>query len=151
MKTLEVTLKNGEIEAETYSFEGSDKQVMWAKDIVNKAKNFFDSEIARLEADVEKGYFTKTELENSKILSEISTTVLSNLASVWTAKDVIENREYIGCKNVASIWERMGIKRRGNILKIDSDAYSYQDLKDPDRKKELERKALQYLKSHKNI
>lgn len=123
-------------------FKGSEKQIKWANDIVDKAKKGLENRIKEAE-----NYADSDALENCKNLCEIITNVLSNLHSVWTAGDVIENRTGLEQGKL----ETFGIKSFGGGMRIKVDGTSYRgsDLKDESIKKEVEEKVLNYIMSQK--
>lgn len=125
-------------------FEGSEKQVKWANDIVDKAKTAFENEIKEMESDHN---INLELLENRKNLTDIITGVLSKLSSVWSAGDVIENRSGLEGGKL----ETFGIRSfgGGRKIKVGDKSYEGSDLKDVKVKKEIENYVLEHLKSYK--
>lgn len=133
-------------------FSGTEKQVKWANDIINRAKDRFDKELVQIREDVLHGQ-PQSILDNAEILTKIVKDILSDLPSVWTAKDVIDNRECMDNCNTGVVWEKLGIRRRGNSLKIgeSSEKYSYDFLKDENNMREFEKMVLQFLEIEHNL
>lgn len=130
-------------------FEGSEKQVKWANDIVEKAKKSLQIGVYEVE-NPSWGSVRPEEVERAKIVSEITNNVLSNLSSAWSAKDVIENRD--GLERYP--YSVFGIKMLKKELRIGDrlygfSTYSYSDLKKSSVKKEFENKVIDYLKKKK--
>lgn len=125
-------------------FKGSEKQIKWANDIVDKAKKAIENEIREAESDK---YADPDVLENNKNLYGIVTNVLSDLSAVWSASDVIENRSGLERGDL----EAFGIKSfgGGRKIKVNGESYKGSDLKDENVRKEFEEKVLDYLKSQK--
>lgn len=125
-------------------FKGSEKQIKWANDIVDKAKKAFENEIKEAESDEQ---IDPNALENYKNLYEIATNVISHLPSVWSASDVIENRFELEGKKLGIF----GIKvfGGGSRIKVDEKFYKGSDLKDENVRKALEEKVLAYLRTQK--
>ena len=125
-------------------FKGSEKQIKWANDIVDKAKNAFENKVKEAESDK---YADPEVLENYKNLYGIVTNVLSHLSSVCSASDVIENR--LGLER--GDLQAFGIKSfgGGRKIKVNGESYKGSDLKDENVRKEFEKKVLDYLRSKK--
>lgn len=125
-------------------FKGTEKQIKWANNIVDKAKKAFENEIEEAESDK---HTNPDVLENYKNLYGVVTNVLSCLSFSWSASDVIENRFELEQRNL----EIFGIKvfGGGRKIKIDGKSYKGSDLKDENVRKEFEEKVLDYLKSKK--
>lgn len=132
-------------------FTGTEKQIKWANDIINRAKNRFDKELVQIRDDL-CGQ-PQSILDNAEILTKIVKDILSDLPSVWTAKDVIDNRECLDSCNTGVVWEKLGIRRRENNLKIEgsSEKYSYDFLKDENNMREFEKMVLQFLEIEHNL
>lgn len=128
-------------------FEGSEKQIKFANDIIERAKSLLDDEIKDLESDVIKGMKVESTLNNPRILTEITKEVLSNISEVWSASDVIDKRLILNGMSSGPVWEILGIRRRGSKLKIENGgSYSYTDLKNDNTKKEFVKEVLQHLR-----
>jgi len=127
------------------AFEGSEKQVKWANDIVENAKKSLAKEVDSVE---HPSVFSARaeEVERAKIIAGITNSVLQKLSSVWSAKDVIENRNELE----KYPYSALGIKIRGTKgLKIGDTLYGFSDLKKSSAKKEFENKVIEYLKKKK--
>lgn len=125
-------------------FEGTEKQTKWANDIVERTQKNFEDEIKQAESDA---YANKDAVEIYKNLTGIITNVLSNLSSVWSARDVIENRA--GLERMD--FETFGVRSwgGGRRIKVGDASYEGSDLKDSKVRKELENSVFEYLRSHK--
>mgnify|MGYP001030470475 CR=1 FL=1 len=151
-------------------FEGSEKQVKWANDIVAKAKDSLDSALQELKEEYERAMkrgknksvieYLKNELELEAILNKISKNVLSNLSRSWSAKDVIENRFDLGygksSPNIAHMQEMLGIfaSDKGDTANVlgSYKEYSIEKLrKNSSQRKKFESELIEALKKRKTF
>ncbi len=126
-------------------FKGSEKQIKWANDIVDNTRKAFENKVREAESD---SYTNPKVLKNYKNLYEIAENILSNLSLAWSAGDVIENRNGLESGDL----EILGIKVFGGCarIKVDGRSYKDSDLKNSETKKEIENRAIDYLKNKKS-
>lgn len=148
-------------------FEGSEKQVKWANDIIDRAKITLEDS---LKNSIELNEYLhisdkeKSNIETEKILNEIANNTLSNLSNSWSAKDVIENRNHLNPRgidhnSVIDIRQTLGIFERAKYpdfivksikVRDGGNIYDMEKLKSSkSERKKLEKELLSYLKNHK--